>query len=179
MATLVCFLEGQVLMKSDENHCFFRGKFQSQVSIARVVLVLFEGHVHTRVEKTHWFYRGNANRERRTQRVPLLPSVWHVWNLVPVRKFQSQRKRRCFKRFLIFLGEGCVADVRQTSLRTACCLSVILLQPFGFMRVSRVNGAIFIQASVRPPFKPVPLAFRIVFHGVQHAIHRGSAALRQ
>ena len=96
-----------------------------------------------------------------------------------MRKFQSQRKRRCFKRFLIFLGEGCVADVRQTSLRTACCLSVILLQPFGLMRVSRGNGTIFIQASVRPPFKPVPLAFRIVYHGVQHAIHRGSAALRQ
>ena len=58
MATLVCFLEGQVLAKSNENHCFYRGKFQSQVSIARVVLVLFEGHVHTRVEKTTGFTEG-------------------------------------------------------------------------------------------------------------------------
>ena len=178
MATLACFLEGQVLIKSGENHCFYQGKFQPQVSIERVALVLSEWHVHAGVEKTHCFYRGNANRKRRSQRVPLLPSVWHVQNLLPVRKFQSQRKRRCFKRFLIFLGKGCVADVRQTSLRTACCLSVILLHPFG-LRVSRVNGTIFIQASVRPPFKPVPLAFRIVYHGVQHAIHRGSAALRQ
>ena len=58
MATLVCFLEGQVLTKSNENHCFYRGKFQSQVSIARVVLVLFEGHVHTRVQKTTGFTEG-------------------------------------------------------------------------------------------------------------------------
>ena len=58
MATLVCFLEGQAHMKSDENHCFYRGKFQSQVSIARVVLVLFEAHVHTRVEKTTGFTEG-------------------------------------------------------------------------------------------------------------------------
>ena len=58
MATLVCFLEGQVLARSDENHCFYRGKFQSQVSIARVVLVLFEAHVHTRVEKTTVFTEG-------------------------------------------------------------------------------------------------------------------------
>ena len=58
MATLVCFLEGQVLTKSDENHCFYRGKFQSQVSIARVVLVLFEGHVHPEVAKTTGFTEG-------------------------------------------------------------------------------------------------------------------------
>ena len=58
MATLVCFLEGQVLTKSDENHCFYRGKFQSQVSIARVALVLFERHVHPEVEKTTGFTEG-------------------------------------------------------------------------------------------------------------------------
>ena len=58
MATLVCFLEGQVLTKSDENHCFYRGKFQSQVSIARVALVLSEWHVHTKVEKTTGFTEG-------------------------------------------------------------------------------------------------------------------------
>ena len=58
MATLVCFREGQVLTRSDENHCFYRGKFHSQVSIARVVLVLFEGHVHTRVQKTTGFTEG-------------------------------------------------------------------------------------------------------------------------
>ena len=56
MATFVCFWKGQVLTKSDENHCFYRGKFQSQVSIARVALVLSEGHVHTKVEKTHCFF---------------------------------------------------------------------------------------------------------------------------
>ena len=49
MATLVCLLEGHVLAKSDENHCFYRVKFQSQVSIARVALVLSEGHVHPEV----------------------------------------------------------------------------------------------------------------------------------
>ena len=58
MTTLVCFLEGQVLAKRNENHCFYRGKFQSQVSIARVVLVLFEGYVHTRVAKTTIFTEG-------------------------------------------------------------------------------------------------------------------------
>ena len=58
MASLVCFLEGQVLTKSDENHCVYLGKFQSQVSIARVVLVLFEGHVHARLEKTTVFTEG-------------------------------------------------------------------------------------------------------------------------
>ena len=58
MATLVCFLEGQVLSKNDENHCFYRGNFQSQVSIARVILVLFEGHVHPEVAKTNGFTEG-------------------------------------------------------------------------------------------------------------------------
>ena len=52
------FLEGQVLAKSNENLFFYRGKFQSQVSIARVVLVLFEAHVPTRVEKTTGFTEG-------------------------------------------------------------------------------------------------------------------------
>ena len=120
MATLACFLEGQVLIKSGENHCFYRGKFQPQVSIERVALVLSEWHVHAGVEKTHWFYRGNANRKRRSQRVPLLPSVWHVQNLLPVRKFQSQRKRRCFKRFLIFFGKGlccrCASNILEDSV---------------------------------------------------------------
>ena len=58
MATLVGLLEGQVLTKSDENHCFYRGKFQSQVSIARVALVLSEWHVHTKAEKTTGFTEG-------------------------------------------------------------------------------------------------------------------------
>ena len=44
--------------KVTKNHCFYRGKFQSQVSIARVVLVLFEAHVHTWVEKTTGFIEG-------------------------------------------------------------------------------------------------------------------------
>ena len=99
MATLVFLLESQVLTKSDENHCFYRGKFQSQMSIARVALVLSEWHLHTNVEKTTGFTEGNANPKRRAQRVALLPSVWHVRNLLPVRKIQSQRKRGCFKCF--------------------------------------------------------------------------------
>ena len=58
MATLVCFWKVKCSQKSNENHCFYRGKFQSQVSIARVVLVLFEGHVHTWVQKTTGFTEG-------------------------------------------------------------------------------------------------------------------------
>ena len=144
-----------------------------------MALVLSDGHDHTRVEKTTVFTEGIG-----AAGVKLNVWPWvHRCSMFGTCCLRGNRKRNenvdVSSDFLIFWGQGCVADVRQTSSRTACCLSVILLHPFGLMRVSRVNGAIFIQASVRTPFKPAPLAFRIAYHGVQHAIHRRSAALRQ
>ena len=116
------FLEGQALTKSDENHCFYRGKFQSQVSIARVALVLSEEHVHTKVAKTTGFTEGMRNRRRRAQRVALLPSVWHVRNLLLVRKIQSQRKRRCFKVFLTSVTRCKRRYPQPFSSTFRCCL---------------------------------------------------------
>ena len=70
MATFGLFLEGQVLTKSNENHCFLPRK----ISIANVnrtcgSLVLSECPVHTKLEKTTGFTEGMRT-----------PSVEHnVW----------------------------------------------------------------------------------------------------
>ena len=58
MATLVCFWKVRCSQEVTKTHCFYLGKFQSQVSFARLVLVLFEGHVHPEVAKTTVFTEG-------------------------------------------------------------------------------------------------------------------------